>query len=41
MTDSKLADRHVRFVFSDEPVERLALLGERMRATLADGGVGL
>jgi hypothetical protein len=24
--------------FSDEPVERLALLGERMRAALADAG---
>jgi aspartate/methionine/tyrosine aminotransferase len=30
-----IADRHVRFVFSNEPVERLALLGERVRATLA------
>jgi aspartate/methionine/tyrosine aminotransferase len=29
-----VADRHVRFVFSNEPVERLALLGERVRAAL-------
>jgi aspartate/methionine/tyrosine aminotransferase len=29
-----IADRHVRFVFSNEPVERLALLGERVRAAL-------
>jgi N-succinyldiaminopimelate aminotransferase len=26
---------HVRLVFSNEPVERLALLGERLRAALA------
>jgi aspartate/methionine/tyrosine aminotransferase len=30
-----VAPRHVRFVFSNEPVERLSLLGERLRATLA------
>jgi aspartate/methionine/tyrosine aminotransferase len=30
-----VADRHVRFVFSNEPVERLAALGERVRAALA------
>jgi len=30
-----VADRHVRFVFSNEPVERLALLGDRLRAALA------
>jgi aspartate/methionine/tyrosine aminotransferase len=30
----EIADRHVRFVFSNEPVERLALLGERTHATL-------
>jgi N-succinyldiaminopimelate aminotransferase len=30
-----VADRHVRFVFSNEPVERLATLGERLRAALA------
>jgi aspartate/methionine/tyrosine aminotransferase len=29
-----VADRHVRFVFSNEPVERIALLGERVRAAL-------
>ena len=31
----EVADRCVRFVFSNEPVERLALLGERVRAALA------
>ena len=30
-----VAPRHVRFVFSNEPVERLALLGQRLRAALA------
>jgi N-succinyldiaminopimelate aminotransferase len=29
-----VAARHLRFVFSNEPVERLALLGERVRAAL-------
>jgi aspartate/methionine/tyrosine aminotransferase len=29
-----VADRHVRFVFSREPVERLRLLGERVHAAL-------
>ena len=29
-----IADRHVRFVFSNEPVERIALLGDRVRAAL-------
>ena len=29
-----VADRQVRFVFSNEPVERLASLGERVRAAL-------
>ncbi len=29
-----VADRHVRFVFSNEPVERLALLGDSVRAAL-------
>ena len=33
-----IADRHVRFVFSNEPVERLALLGDRVRAALASAG---
>jgi aspartate/methionine/tyrosine aminotransferase len=31
----EIADRHVRFVFSNEPVERLALLGGRVRRALA------
>ena len=31
----EVADRYVRFVFSNEPMERLALLGERVRAALA------
>ena len=30
-----VARRHVRFVFSNEPVERLATLGERVRSALA------
>lgn len=30
-----VADRHVRFVFSREPAERIALLGDRVRAALA------
>lgn len=30
----EVADRHVRFVFSNEPIERLALLGDRVRAAL-------
>ncbi|HKN44455.1 MAG TPA: aminotransferase class I/II-fold pyridoxal phosphate-dependent enzyme, partial [Propionibacteriaceae bacterium] len=30
-----VAPRHVRFVFSNEPVERLAQLGERLGAALA------
>lgn len=34
----EVADRFVRFVFSNEPVERLALLGERVRAALAAAG---
>jgi aspartate/methionine/tyrosine aminotransferase len=34
----EIADRHVRFVFSNEPVERLALLGTRVRAALAAAG---
>ena len=29
-----VARRHLRFVFSREPVERLALLGERLQAAL-------
>ena len=31
----EIADRHVRFVFSNEPVERLALLGDRVRRAIA------
>ncbi len=31
-----VADRYVRFVFSNEPVERLALLGDRVRRALGD-----
>ena len=34
----EVADRHVRFVFSNEPVERLATLGERVRRALAGAG---
>jgi aspartate/methionine/tyrosine aminotransferase len=30
----EIADRHVRFVFSNEPVERLALLGDRVQKAL-------
>jgi aspartate/methionine/tyrosine aminotransferase len=30
-----VAPRHVRFVFSNEPVERLAMLGERLHAAIA------
>jgi len=38
MTDAwggPVATRHLRLVFSNEPVERLALLGERLRAALS------
>ena len=31
----EVADRYVRFVFSNEPVERLAVLGKRVHAALA------
>jgi aspartate/methionine/tyrosine aminotransferase len=34
----EVADRHVRFVFSNEPVERLALLGDRARRALDRSG---
>lgn len=30
----EVAERHLRFVFSNEPVERIALLGERLRQAL-------
>jgi N-succinyldiaminopimelate aminotransferase len=33
----EVADRHVRFVFSNEPVERLATLGDRVRRALGAG----
>jgi aspartate/methionine/tyrosine aminotransferase len=33
-----VADRHVRFVFSNEPVERLSVLGDRVRRALAAAG---
>ena len=35
----EIADRHVRFVFSNEPVERLTLLGSRVRAALESASV--
>jgi aspartate/methionine/tyrosine aminotransferase len=35
-----IADRHVRFVFSNEPVERLAALGDRVHRALAAAGTG-
>ena len=31
----EIAERHVRFVFSNEPVERLAMLGDRVQRALA------
>jgi aspartate/methionine/tyrosine aminotransferase len=36
----EIADRHIRFVFSNEPVKRLALLGDRVRVALAAAGAG-
>ncbi len=36
-----VADRYVRFVFSREPVERIALLGERVRAALKELGAAI
>jgi len=36
----KIADRHVRFVFSNETVERLAMLGDRVRHALAAADTG-
>lgn len=35
----EVAARHIRFVFSNEPVARLALLGDRVRAALRSAGV--
>jgi aspartate/methionine/tyrosine aminotransferase len=37
----EVAARHVRFVFSNEPVERLALLGTRARTALAAAGADI
>jgi len=34
----EVAERHLRLVFSNEPVERLSLLGSRMRAALEAAG---
>lgn len=34
----EIADRHVRFVFSNEPLDRLAQLGTRVRAALDSAG---
>ena len=34
----EVADRHIRFVFSNEPVERLVMLGDRVREALAAAG---
>jgi aspartate/methionine/tyrosine aminotransferase len=34
----EVADRHIRFVFSNEPVERIALLGERLRRAVGENG---
>jgi aspartate/methionine/tyrosine aminotransferase len=36
----EIADRHVRFVFSNEPIERIKMLGPRVHRALADLGVG-
>lgn len=36
----EVAARHIRFVFSNEPVERLALLGDRLRDALAAATAG-
>lgn len=35
----EIATRHIRFVFSNEPIERLALLGDRVHAALKSAGV--
>lgn len=34
----QIADRHLRLVFSNEPVERLQLLGDRFRAAMREAG---
>jgi hypothetical protein len=36
----EVADRHVRFVFSNESVDRLAALGDRVRRALAVATTG-
>jgi hypothetical protein len=34
----QVAGRHVRLVFSNEPVERLKVLGDRVRNALTEAG---
>lgn len=34
----EVADRHLRLVFSNEPVERIQLLGDRFRAAMQEAG---
>jgi aspartate/methionine/tyrosine aminotransferase len=34
----QVAGRHVRLVFSNEPVERLKVLGDRVRSALTEAG---
>lgn len=36
----EVADRHIRFVFSNEPVDRIALLGDRVRRALGAASPG-
>jgi aspartate/methionine/tyrosine aminotransferase len=36
----EIADRHIRFVFSNEPVDRIALLGDRVRRALEAASAG-
>jgi N-succinyldiaminopimelate aminotransferase len=36
----EIADRHIRFVFSNEPVDRIALLGDRVRRALGAESAG-
>jgi aspartate/methionine/tyrosine aminotransferase len=37
----EVAARHIRFVFSNEPVERLMLLGERVRRAISSARTGM
>jgi hypothetical protein len=37
----EIANRHLRLVFSNEPVERPELLSERFRAAMSDVGAGV